>query len=165
MPAPPIRPGQRAIIAAAESQSCCGDYNQFILFFEVNVRQILLFLAAFLVILCFSDGRTAAQTSAQTGAGEPGTGVNRRPRSQLPGRQEERDREAVELEKRLAKERNQERFAKLKRDTDELLRLATELKKYVDESRENTLSLQVIRKAEEIEKLAKSVKEKMKGSS
>ena len=54
-------------------------------------------------------------------------------------------------------------LALLKRDTDQLLTLATELKKSVDASREQTLSVDVVQKAEQIEKLAKSVKLKMRG--
>jgi hypothetical protein len=64
----------------------------------------------------------------------------------------------------MAKKANQERQARLKQDTDKLLRLATELKEYVDKTDENILSLDVIKKAAEIEKLAHSVKEKMRGS-
>jgi IS30 family transposase len=63
----------------------------------------------------------------------------------------------------MAKKANQQRQAELKRDTDKLLKLATELKQYVDKTNENTLSLEVLKKAEEIEKLAHSVKDKMKG--
>lgn len=68
------------------------------------------------------------------------------------------------MEKDMAKKANQQRQADLKRDTDKLLKLATELKQYVDKSNENVLSMDVIKKAEEIEKLARSVKEKMKGT-
>ncbi len=60
------------------------------------------------------------------------------------------------------KKYNDHRFAKLKNDTDELLRLATELKEEVDKANSNTLSVDVIKKSEQIEKLAKSVREKMK---
>ncbi len=67
----------------------------------------------------------------------------------------------IELQKRMAKQRNQERFAQLKKDTDHLLELATQLKKSVDEANDQTLSLEVIRKAEQIEKLAKQVRQKM----
>jgi hypothetical protein len=69
----------------------------------------------------------------------------------------------AKLEKDMAKKANQERQADLKRDTEKLLKLATELKEYVDKSNENVLSLNVLKKAEEIEKLAHSVKDKMKG--
>jgi hypothetical protein len=60
------------------------------------------------------------------------------------------------------KEMNKERYAKLKKDTDQLLKLATELKESVDKANQNTLSLEVIKKSEQIEKLAKSVRDKMK---
>lgn len=69
-----------------------------------------------------------------------------------------------QMEKEMAKKANQERQADLKRDTDQLLQLATELKSEVDKSTENLLSVEVVKKAEEIEKLAHSVKEKMKGN-
>jgi hypothetical protein len=74
------------------------------------------------------------------------------------------DEERIRMEKDMAKKANQQRQADLKRDTDKLLKLATELKQYVDKSNENVLSMDVIKKAEEIEKLARSVKEKMKGT-
>ena len=64
----------------------------------------------------------------------------------------------------MAKRANKQRQAQLQRDTDNLLKLATELKQEVDKSNENTLSLDVLKKAEEIEKLARSVKEKMKAN-
>ena len=57
---------------------------------------------------------------------------------------------------------NKERYAKLKKDADQLLKLATELKESVDKANQNTLSVDVIRKTEQIEKLAKSVRDKMK---
>ena len=69
----------------------------------------------------------------------------------------------AKLEKEMAKKANQERHADLKRDTEKLLKLATELKEYVDKTNENVLSLNVLKKAEQIEKLAHSVKDKMKG--
>ncbi|HYN14196.1 MAG TPA: hypothetical protein VES66_00230, partial [Terriglobales bacterium] len=69
----------------------------------------------------------------------------------------------IEIEKRLAKQRNQERFAQLRKETDHLLELATQLKKSVDEASDQTLSLEVIRKAEQIEKLAKQIRQKMVG--
>jgi hypothetical protein len=69
----------------------------------------------------------------------------------------------IELQKRLARQRNQERFTRVKKDTDQLLELATQLKKSVDEANDQTLSLEVIRKAEQIEKLAKQVRQKMAG--
>jgi hypothetical protein len=68
------------------------------------------------------------------------------------------------LERDMAKKANQERQAALKRDTEKLLKLATELKEYVDRTNENVLSFDVVKKAEEIEKLAHSVKDKMKAN-
>jgi len=72
------------------------------------------------------------------------------------------DRFRRERERAMARQRNKDRQAALKKDTDKLLELATQLKDYVDKTDENMLSLDVIKKAEEIEKLSKSVKEKMK---
>ena len=69
----------------------------------------------------------------------------------------------IEMQKRMAKQRNQERFVQLKKETDHLLELATQLKKSVDEASDQTLSLEVIRKAEQIEKLAKQIRQKMVG--
>jgi len=66
------------------------------------------------------------------------------------------------MQKAADKERNQQRQSELKRDADELYKLATELKNSVDKTNENVLSLDVIKKAEEIEKLAHSVRTKMK---
>lgn len=68
------------------------------------------------------------------------------------------------LEHDREKALNKQRQTNLQKDTDRLLKLATELKESVDKSNEHTLSLDVIKKADEIEKLAKSVKDKMKGS-
>jgi hypothetical protein len=68
------------------------------------------------------------------------------------------------MERDMAKKANEARQADLRRDTEKLLKLATELKVSVDKTNESMLSLSVIKKAEEIEKLAHSVKEKMKGS-
>jgi hypothetical protein len=82
----------------------------------------------------------------------------------FPGaRPEPEDEQRSRAEKEMAKRANQERQAQLKRDSERLLKLATELQEYVDKSNENILSLNVVKKAEEIEKLAHSVKEKMKG--
>jgi hypothetical protein len=72
------------------------------------------------------------------------------------------DEARSKLERNMAKKANQERQAALKRDTEKLLKLATELKEYVDKTNESVLSVDVVKKAEEIEKLAHSVKDKMK---
>jgi hypothetical protein len=70
----------------------------------------------------------------------------------------------AKMERDLAKKANQARQADLKRDTEKLLKLATELKESVDKTTDSTLSLEVIKKAGEIEKLARSVKDKMKAA-
>lgn len=80
------------------------------------------------------------------------------------GREKPKDPMEEKIEHDREKALNKQRQANLEKDTDRLLKLATELKQYVDKSNEHTLSLDVIKKADEIEKLAKSVKEKMKGS-
>jgi len=90
----------------------------------------------------------------------PSAGLGQLPRSE---KQQPEDEQTLKVERDLAKKRNQTRQASLARDTEKLLKLATELKEYVDKSNENTMSLEVIRKAEEIEKLARRVREKMKG--
>jgi len=69
----------------------------------------------------------------------------------------------IDMQKRMAAQRNQERFAKIKKDTDQLLELATQLKKSVDEASDQKLSVDVIRKADQIEKLARQVRQKMLG--
>ncbi len=87
------------------------------------------------------------------------------PMPMSPGQQTEpEDPAKSKLEREMAKKANQERQAALKRDTDKLLKLATELKESVDKTNESVLSLEVVKKAEEIEKLAHSVKEKMKAN-
>jgi hypothetical protein len=80
----------------------------------------------------------------------------------LPQQLERQHEERARMEKEMAKRANQARLAELKRDTEKLLKLATELKESVDKSNENTLSLDAVQRAEEIEKLAHRVKGKMK---
>lgn len=82
------------------------------------------------------------------------------PLQQKPGR---KDEPRIRMERDMAKKANQARQADLRRDTEKLLKLATELKESVDKTNEGTLSVDVVKKAEEIEKLAHSVKDKMKG--
>ncbi len=80
--------------------------------------------------------------------------------SQTPAESEEMRK----FKKEVAKKANKERQDEIQRDTEKLLKLATELKEYVGKTDEHILSLDVIKKAEEIEKLARGVKEKMKTS-
>lgn len=81
---------------------------------------------------------------------------------QFGQRRNQEDPVEVRMERERQKAMNKERFENLKKDTDKLLKLATELKENVDKSTKDTLSLEVIRKTNEIEKLAKQVREKMK---
>ncbi len=87
------------------------------------------------------------------------------PDASRSGTQRQRDAEnpwTLEQKREMLKKHAQ-RQQDIKKDTDQLLDLATELKQYVDKTNENIISLDVIKKAEQIEKLAHSVKEKMKG--
>ena len=72
------------------------------------------------------------------------------------------DKARRQFERDQQKKANEERFQKVKDDTEKLVQLSNELKEYVGKANEHTLSLDVIKKAEEIEKLAKSVKDRMK---
>ncbi len=112
-------------------------------------------LVVFLFVSLYGVG-----CAAQMGAPPPdATGAQQRDR--------DRDREDVwtQQQKRdMVKKQNEKRQEDIKKDTDQLLDLATQLKQYVDKTNEDIISLDVIKKAEQIEKLAKSVKEKMKGS-
>ena len=78
-----------------------------------------------------------------------------------------RNQQTDPIEEKMEKDRekamNKERHDNLKKDTEKLLKLATELKEGVDKTNKDMLSLEVMKKCEEIEKLAKSVREKMKG--
>ena len=87
--------------------------------------------------------------------------MNQRGRSRPPDL-EVQQRE--QMRRTQEKKANEERQSSLKKDSEELLKLATELKESVDQTTSNTLSVEVIRKAQEIEKLANNVREKMKGN-
>jgi hypothetical protein len=82
---------------------------------------------------------------------------------QLPEEPAE-DEARRKLEHDQQKKANEERFQKLKADTEKLVQLSNELKEYVGKANEHTLSLDVVKKAEEIERLAKSVKDKMRAN-
>ena len=74
-----------------------------------------------------------------------------------------RDATMVQVERHAQEQQVRDRQLTLKRDTDQLLEMATELKQNVDQTGPSILSLDVIKKAEKIEKLAKSIREKMRG--
>jgi hypothetical protein len=125
---------------------------------------------AFLLVwlLLIAAGLPAAAWSPQRGSSLPNPSQGMSPDQSQPPSPNQRptpeDEERARVEKDMAKRANQERQVQLKRDTEKLLKLASELKEYVDKTNENILSINVVKKAEEIEKLAHSVKEKMKTS-
>ena len=106
-------------------------------------------------LLVLSAGGAVAQSQPAGGKG--------RLTKQQSQRQQEQNNELQRLERERAKLLNHERWTKLKQDTDQLLKLATELKQQVETSNEHMLSVSVMNKAEQIEKLAKNVKERMRG--
>jgi hypothetical protein len=103
----------------------------------------LLLMSTFAVDRCFAQS-TRPVPPAPLGQGRP------------------EDPWAAEQKREQQKKLNEMRQAEIKKDTDQLLQLATELKQYVDRTNENVMSVDVIKKAEQIEKLARSVKDKMK---
>jgi hypothetical protein len=84
----------------------------------------------------------------------------------IPQQKQQEEGPAAQIQEKMQRDQlkalNKERQASLKKDLDELYKLATELKEGVDKTDENVLSLQVIRKTEEIEKLARDIRKKMK---
>jgi hypothetical protein len=115
----------------------------------------LFFFAGVLVLPALQDINARAQV---VNPQVPDTSESGNPR--------QRDAESpwtLQQKRDIAKKQNELRQQEIKKDTDQLLELATELKQYVDKTNENIISLDVIKKAEQIEKLAKSVKDKMKG--
>ena len=98
---------------------------------------------------CLLTGGYVEAAAEQIGMPQTGTRRNQSP-------------DEAQREREQARARNKERQEKLKADTDQLLKLATELKQYVDKTNENILSVEVVKKTEEIEKLAKKVKEGMR---
>jgi len=127
-------------------------------------RMLPLLCLLFLAADAGSQSKPAPAAAPPPPAAAEAAGASLSPDPQFPrprGSREE-DRFRIEQERRMARQRNKERQAALKKDTDKLLELATQLKEYVDKTDENMLSLDVIKKAEEIEKLSKNVKEKMK---
>lgn len=115
----------------------------------------LMILGLFLT-LCFASPTptpAASQQGVQTGIPQPPLGPS-----------EPVDEARRRWEHEHEKKANEERFQKIKDDTEKLVTLSNELKESVAKANEHTLSLSVIKKAEEIERLAKSVKDKMKAN-
>jgi hypothetical protein len=103
----------------------------------------------------FSTGAMFAATTAQLS--NPSTDPQF-------GRDRQRDDNERKMERDREKALNKQRQADIQKDTDRLLRLATELKEYVDKTDEHMLSVDVLKKTDEIDKLAKQIRDKMKGS-
>jgi hypothetical protein len=113
-------------------------------------------VAGALMVFALYPGRAQAQDVAPAQV----------PDASVTGGQRQREADdpwTAQQKRDMLKKQNGQRQQDIKKDTDQLLDLATELKQYVDKTNENIISLDVIKKAEQIEKLAKSVKEKMKG--
>lgn len=73
-----------------------------------------------------------------------------------------RPRTPIERQAQIQMERD--RQLALKRETDQLVEMASDLKQNMDRTSPSILSLDLIKKTEKIEKLAKSIREKMKGN-
>src|SRR5579859_2842393 len=66
-----------------------------------------------------------------------------------------------DIQRKQIKQRAVQRFESLKKDTDQLLQLATELKNEVDKASPQKLSVEVVKKTEQIEDLSKKIRKKM----
>lgn len=118
------------------------------------LKRLLLFLL-FLTLSFASPSPSRA--ASQAGVQIP---IPQNPSAQPSPEDEARQRWEHDHEKKA----NEERFQKIKDDTEKLVTLSNQLKEYVAKANEHTLSVNVVKKAEEIEKLAKSVKDKMKAN-
>ena len=130
-----------------------GDDMKQLMFLRKTSKYIV---AGALMIFALYGGRAQAQDVAPVQVPDASVSGGQRQR-------ETEDQWTIQQRRELAKKANAQRQQDIKKDTDQLLDLATELKQYVDKTNENIISLDVIKKAEQIEKLAKSVKDKMKG--
>lgn len=110
-----------------------------------------------LVLICL-----LAEVGAPMAVGQAESHVAQLPRQSAEDQAEDETRRKFERDQQ--KKAIQERFQKVKDDTEKLVQLSNELKEYVAKANEHTLSLDVIKKAEEIERLAKSVKDKMRAN-
>jgi hypothetical protein len=79
-----------------------------------------------------------------------------------PGNIDQREAKTKEdMERKQIQLRAVERYNSLKKDTDQLLQLATQLKTEVDKASPQLLSMGVIKKTEQIEELSKKIRKKM----
>jgi hypothetical protein len=113
------------------------------------LRTVLRVLVIFLMVMTVNIGSSLPQALAAP---------QRQHRDEPPPP----DPTLEKMQKEAEKQRNEKRQSDLKRDADQLYKLAGELKKSVDSTNEHVLSVEVLRKTEEIQKLAKSVHDKMK---
>jgi hypothetical protein len=113
-------------------------------------------VAGVLIFFALCGGSAYAQDAAPAQVPDASVGGGQRQR-------EPDDPWTAQQKREMLKKQNSQRQEDIKKETDQLLQLATELKQYVDKTNENIISLDVIKKAEQIEKLAKTVKDKMKG--
>ena len=120
---------------------------------------------AFILFVLFAS---LAPLRAQNSPCDQGATVpERNPTGRMPdilGPQSPDTSVTAEMKKKQMEDRNKDRQSSLKKDTDQLLQLATQLKQSVDKTNEHMLSLEVIKKTEQVEKLAKSIREKMKAN-
>ena len=130
---------------------------------EVAVRYPWLVLSLTVMLLLAAPAGSQSKPAPQRDARRLAIEAAASPAPQFGRARQEEDRIRYEREREMARQRNKDRQAALKKDTDKLLELATQLKEYVDKTNENLLSVDVVKKAEEIEKLSKRVKDKMKG--
>lgn len=134
--------------ALASEVRIIGDINPF----EVNVTRTLLCSVCLVLLTLHAGGAAFAAQNSPAEIEPPSPRRTRNPE----------DEQRAKMIRDMTKKANEERQAAIRKDTEKLLKLATELQQYVQKSNENTLSLEVVHKAEEIEKLAHSVREKMK---
>lgn len=123
-------------------------------------------MAAVTLVLVFASAFSAQTRTPIQPAGaapaKPSLPLAQVPDPQFNQRRNQEDPIEIRMERERQKALQKERFESLKKDTEKLLKLATELKESVDKATKDTLSLEVIRKTEEVEKLAKQVRQKMK---
>ncbi len=79
-----------------------------------------------------------------------------------PGEERPPTREEAQMRRNQQRQMTKANYEQMRKDADQLLKLATELKHYVDSAGENTLSLEVVKKTDQIEKLSKDIRNKMR---
>jgi hypothetical protein len=72
------------------------------------------------------------------------------------------DQLAKDTEAKMAKQREEEAFNKLKEKADKFYEAAGELKSMVEKTSRHTYSLQIIKKTEELERMLKEIRRRVK---